>query len=264
MIGLILGTSEGKRILSLLNEFTDDIFISAASSYGGEIYSEFKYKAMNARPLAYEELKEALVESDVKVLIDASHPYALEITSNAMKACKELHIEYLRYERPSCVNDYEDCGLVKVVEDYDDLKEALSEIRGTILNTTGSRNLKKLVDMKLENRMVHRVLPSVKVLNECFDLGVDVADVIAMKGPVSKELNASFIREYDARAMLMKDSGMQGGTDLKIKACIECGIPAFVMGRKKTEYEMLFNTEEEAVEYAVSKYVTKRGGGIEN
>lgn len=37
MIGLILGTSEGKEILDLLNKFTDDILISTATQYNGEI-----------------------------------------------------------------------------------------------------------------------------------------------------------------------------------------------------------------------------------
>ena len=34
MIGFILGTSEGKKILSLMNNYTDNIAVSTATSYG--------------------------------------------------------------------------------------------------------------------------------------------------------------------------------------------------------------------------------------
>jgi precorrin-6A/cobalt-precorrin-6A reductase len=47
MIGLILGTSEGKRILSLLNKYTEDIFITTATAYGGELLKDYKYKILN-------------------------------------------------------------------------------------------------------------------------------------------------------------------------------------------------------------------------
>ncbi len=42
MIALILGTSEGREILSLLNKFTDNILISTATAYGGEILKNYK------------------------------------------------------------------------------------------------------------------------------------------------------------------------------------------------------------------------------
>ena len=40
MIGLILGTSEGKKLLSLINKYTEDIFVSTATEYGGELLKE--------------------------------------------------------------------------------------------------------------------------------------------------------------------------------------------------------------------------------
>jgi len=51
MIALILGTSEGREILSLLNKFTDNILISTATAYGGEILKNYKYKKLNTKPL---------------------------------------------------------------------------------------------------------------------------------------------------------------------------------------------------------------------
>lgn len=249
MIALILGTSEGREILSLLNKFTDNILISTATAYGGEILKNYKYKKLNTKPLNKKELSNMLKKNQVNILIDASHPYALEVTKNAREVSKDLNIEYVRYERPSSAEEFKGNKKVVFLEDYKDLNEALKNIKGNILNTSGSRNMDKILDLKLENRIIHRVLPSVKVLEDCFNLGVKVEDLMAIKGPISKELNKAFIKDYDAKALILKDSGPQGGTKEKILACLECDIYALVIRRKKINYEKEFNNIENLVEY---------------
>ncbi|EPY2272968.1 cobalt-precorrin-6A reductase [Clostridium sporogenes] len=252
MIALILGTSEGREILSLLNKFTDNILISTATAYGGEILKNYKYKKLNTKPLKKEELSNMLKENQVNILIDASHPYALEVTKNAREVSKDLNIKYVRYERPSSAEEFKENKKVVFLEDYKDLNETLKNIKGNILNTSGSRNMDKILDLKLENRIIHRVLPSVKVLEDCFNLGVKVEDLMAIKGPISKELNKAFIKDYDAKALILKDSGPQGGTKEKILACLECDIYALVIRRKKINYEREFNNIEDLVEYISS------------
>ncbi|MBC2582196.1 cobalt-precorrin-6A reductase [Clostridium sp. DJ247] len=254
MIGLILGTSEGREILSLLNNFTDDIFISTATEYGGEILKDYKYKYLNTTPLTLEELTRTLKEKGVKVLVDASHPYALEITKNSIKVCETLGIEYIRYERPSCAEKYRNEENVVTVRNYNELHEKIKHIEGNILNTTGSRNLDKILAMKLKNRIVHRVLPSVKVMQECFEYGIAVDNIVAIKGPIGYDLNCAFIKEYNAKAMILKDSGVQGGTEEKLKACIDNNIWAFIIDRQEKIYNNSFNDVELLVKYLYNSY----------
>jgi len=249
MIGLIVGTSEGKNILSGLNEFTEDIFISTATTYGAELLKDYKYKVFNMSPLDLVGLMQVIRNNDIKILIDASHPYALEITKNAMEACKIYGVHYVRYERPSILEKFIINENVIVVEDYDTLFIQLKRVKGNILNTTGSRNIDKLLSFNLKNRVIHRILPSVKVLEEILDLGVGVENIVAMKGPVGYELNCGFIKEYNAKAILMKDSGVQGGTEDKIKAAIDNNILAFIIGRKPMVYSEVFYSEVELVKY---------------
>ena len=251
MIGLILGTSEGRKILSLLNNHTEDIFVSTATEYGGEILKSYKYAYLNTKPLPFDELVDTLREKGVNKLVDASHPYAIEISKNAMKACEILNIEYIRYERPSSVEKFKGEKYIIEVKDYDELYDKLKNIEGNILNTTGSRNLDKILSMKLENRIIHRVLPSIKVMQECFDKGIKVEDLIAIKGPISYEFNCAFIKEYKANAMILKDSGVEGGTEEKLKSCIDNCIYALVVGRKSVEYKKAFYNVEDLVKYLV-------------
>ncbi len=249
MIGLILGTSEGKKILSMLNDFTEDIFITTATTYGGELLKDYKYKELNTKPLNKEELKEKIIKNKINILVDASHPYASEITSNAIEVCKQLKIKYIRYERPSVVKKYTQYEKLVWAKNYDELGEKLKNINGVILNTTGSRNVEKFKEFKLKNRIIHRVLPTVESIKKCIESGIAVEDILAVKGPVGKELNRAFIDEYSAKAIVMKDSGVQGGTEEKIEAAMESDIWIFVIERSSKNYEICFNDERNLVEY---------------
>lgn len=253
MIGLISGTSEGKNILSLLNNYTDDIFVSTATPYGGELLKDYKYKVLNTKPLTLEELVENLKTNKIILLIDASHPYAQVITENAIEACKKLNIDYVRYERPSVIDKFE--NKITKVKSYEDLYNKLLNIDGTILNTTGSVNIEKIITMNLKNRIVHRVLPSIEVIKKCFSLGVKTEDIIAIKGPISYDLNLSFIKEYNAKAIILKDSGVKGGTIEKIEAALDSGIKIFVIMRSGKQNISSFSSEEELVNYIVRKAI---------
>lgn len=249
MIGLILGTSEGKTILSKLNETTSDILISTATTYGGELLKDYKYKILNDRALSYEELKNLLIDNKVDIIVDASHPYALEISKTSMSIASELNIEYVRYERESTLKDFPKNSQIIEIEDYTDLKQALGNETGNILNTTGSRNLDKILNLQLPNRIVHRVLPSIKVMEECFNLGIKVEDLIFIKGPISYQFNCAFIKEYQGKVLLTKDSGPQGGTYEKIKAALDMGLKVIVIGRRNMDYGKTFSREDELVQY---------------
>ncbi len=252
MIALILGTKEGRDILSLLNKFTEDLFISTATKYGGELLKDYNFKIMNDKPLSKYEMINVFKKNKIKALIDASHPYALEVTKTCMEVSKELDIEYIRYERPSVLKEFKGEDKVITLESYEDLKDAISKIKGNILNTSGSRNIEKILNLNLENRIIHRILPSVKVLQKCLDLKIKVEDIIAIKGPITKELNDAFIKDYDGKALILKDSGKEGGTKEKILACLENNIYALVIKRKKVYYENQFNDVENLVSYIKS------------
>ena len=255
MIALILGTSEGRNILSLLNDFTDNILVSTATAYGGDILKTYKYKTLNTKPLDLSDLKEMLIRQGVSVLVDASHPYALDITKNCKEACTELGIKYLRYERPSISEKYLGRDKFITVNNYEELVHEISNIEelnspdSVILNTTGSRNIHKLMNIEAKSRIIHRVLPAEDIIKYCLDLGVTIEDIVAIKGPISYELNLGFISQYNAKAIILKDSGKQGGTEEKIQAAVHKNIYVFVIEREKQKFEHIFYNEEQLTQY---------------
>lgn len=253
MIGFILGTSEGKKILKMMNRHTDKIVVSTATEYGGELLKEYKVAHLNTKPLDKDGLIDLIKNFNITVLVDASHPYATEVSKNAMQSAKDSKIAYIRYEREGVLSSSDYKNIIKI-QGYNELKEVLEEIDGNILNTTGSRNIGNILKLNCRNRIIHRILPSSKILQEVLDLGVDVQDVIAIKGPVGYELNKGFIDQYNAKAIITKDSGTVGGTLEKLKSAIDRDIKLIVIDKPKMNYGDTFYNETELVEHLIKKY----------
>ena len=70
MIGFVLGTGEGRAILSHVNKYTDEIVVSTATEYGYEIYKEFKAKHFNYRPLNEDEFKDLITKFGIDTFVD--------------------------------------------------------------------------------------------------------------------------------------------------------------------------------------------------
>lgn len=253
MIGFILGTSEGRKIVELINKYTDNIAVSTATSYGGQLLSSYKIKDLNTEPLDKIGLSKWIKKNNIKVLVDGSHPYAQEVTKNAIECTKELNIDYVRYDRPGVLESIESDNIVRV-KNYDEAIEYFKKLNGNILNTTGGNNAAKFANIDFNYRVINRILPSVTVLQRLLDNGIRVKDIIAMQGPISCELEMGFIKQYDIKGILTKDSGIEGGCLEKYKAAENLGVKLIVIEKPKFDYDIQFNDPESLIDYLKDKY----------
>ena len=250
MIAFILGTKEGKEIVSLVNKYTEDIIISTATAYGGELLKELKYKDLNNKPLNLEEMEKWLLKNKVNILVDASHPYASEVTKNAIMCAKKLDVLYVRYERLGALQNESGDDVIRV-KDYEEVIYAIKNIDGNILNTSGGNNVEKFINIDFKYRIIHRILPSPKVLNKIVECGVKIKDIIALQGPITYELEKAFIKQYDIKAIITKDSGIEGGATEKFKAARESNAKIIIIERPKIKYDIEFNDEEKLVKFLI-------------
>ena len=253
MIGFILGTSEGRKILSGITKYTDNIAVSTATAYGGELLKEFNIKVLNTKPLNKEEMLHWIKSNKIELLVDASHPYAQEVTKTALECADELQIKFIRYERKGALEDIKDDNVLRV-KDYDEAIEIIKNIDGNVLNTTGGNNVIKFVNLDFNYRIIHRILPSPKVLNKIVEAKVSLKNIIAMQGPISYELEKAFIHQYSVKAILTKDSGIEGGALEKYKAAKAEAIKLIVIERPEFKGALSFYDEEELVYYIVNEY----------
>jgi precorrin-6A/cobalt-precorrin-6A reductase len=257
MIGFILGTSEGRKILALINKYTNEIAVSTATNYGGELLEEFNIKELNTKPLDKEEMLEWIKLNKIRVLVDASHPYAEIVTKNSLECANEFKIPFVRYERLGVLDDINSDDIIRV-RNYDEAMEVIKKIDGNILNTTGGNNVSKFVNLDFKYRIVHRILPSPKVLSKIVDAGISIKNIVAMQGPISYDLEKAFIKQYEIKGILTKDSGIEGGVLEKYKAVQESNIKLIVIERPKFTGDLIFNDVESLVEYLIKEYDLKQ------
>ena len=85
------------------------------------------------------------------------------------------------------------------------------------------------------NRFIYRILPALESIKIANKHHVSIKNIVAILGPFSKDYNKLMFSEYKSDYVVMKDSGVKGGTLEKIKACEELNIYPLIISREKEE-----------------------------
>ncbi len=249
MILIVAGTRDGRELTERLVETGSPVMASVVSSYGEQLLASCGERLrINDRPLDEQELRGCIREQGIHILVDASHPYAVNVSRNAMEACHREGIPYLRYERDITQITYKN---IHVAHSYEEAAALSSSLGRHIFLTTGSRNLEKFVQAKelADCVLTARVLPTSEVLSRCEELGLSPKQIIAMQGPFSKEMNLSMFQQCQAEVIVTKNSGIIGGTDTKIEAAKELGLPLVLIDRPVLSYDHVAHTYDEVIRF---------------
>ena len=230
-IFLIAGTEDGRKLAEFLSGKSFDVTASVVSDYG---------------PLDRDELEKILRVGDFNCLVDASHPYAKNISTNAIAATQAAQIFYVRYERAEVAFAYEK---IYHVDSYEEAAVKAAELGKNIFLTTGSRSLKIFVDMLKDCNLTARVLPTAEVLSQCESLGLTPKQIIAMQGAFSVELNVELFKHAGAEVIVTKNSGQTGGADTKLEAAQILNLPVVMIDRPKIFYPNLAATFDDVLKF---------------
>lgn len=238
MIFVAAGTQDGRELAGAILEAGYDVTASVVSQYGKSLLAAYPKMQVNDAPLDRTALEAYLAEHRVACFVDASHPYAENVSQNAMEACRACHVPYIRYERKETPTDY---ARLYRVTNYEEAANVAASLGDRIFLTTGSRRLhifRRSAALR-DKQLTVRVLPDSQVLRECEELGFTPKEIIAMQGPFSEALNAELYRKYGAEVVVTKNSGTVGGTDTKMAAAMSLGLPLVVIDRPVIAYDRL-------------------------
>ena len=258
MIFVAAGTQDGRELAGALLQAGYDVTASVVSSYGEKLLEQYPRLIINDKPLDEDALKDYIWQHDIRIFVDASHPYAANVSGNAMRACRATNIPYIRYERASVPVDYDKAYRV---ESYEEAANTAACLGTTVFLTTGSRNLKTFVlsDALKGHTIIARILPTAGVLKECEELGLTPKQIVAIQGPFSEELNIALYRQYGADVVITKNSGEIGGTDTKITAAKKLGLPVVLIDRPKLQYDVIAYTFEDVFEFVKKHFDGSEG-----
>lgn len=235
MILVLAGTLDGRQLGKFLREQGLQIAISVTSEYGAAL-AENCADIINHEALDENTLEKFVAEHQIETIVDASHPYAQNISILAMKVSAKKSLKYIRYERKE--NTFTDYEKIFFVDTIAAAAKQACILGKNIFLTTGSRALPEFcqyINLQ-EYNLTARVLPDPKVLAECMSLGLTPKNIVAMQGPFSPEFNKFMFLHYQAEVIIMKDSGQVGGTAEKILAAKELNINVVLITRPKINY----------------------------
>lgn len=210
-------------------------YVCVATEYGGTLMEESSHLSISTKRMDMSEMTELIEELSPEIVIDATHPYALEVGKNIRKACDETNTKHIRLLRASEDTAEEESGCI-YVDSVEEAVEYLKEKQGNIFVTTGSKELHKYTEIPdYKNRVTARVLSTLESVEICRNVGFEGKNLICMQGPFSKEINKAMLNMCDARYMVTKLSGKAGGYEEKLQAAIECGCKLLLVGRPVKE-----------------------------
>ena len=233
------GTTEGRKLIEYLKDKNIKIYLCVATEYGESLIEENENIKISSKRLNKEDMIELINKENFDLVIDSTHPYALEVSENIFLACKETKKEYLRLLRESEEENKEDIIYVNSVKEAVDF---LENTYGNILVTTGSKEISSFTCLKnYKERVFARVLSIPKVVEECSKLGFQGANLIAMQGPFTEEFNYALLKQINGKYLVTKESGTLGGFKEKINSAKRAGAKVVVIGRPKKEKGFSFN-----------------------
>jgi precorrin-6A/cobalt-precorrin-6A reductase len=236
MILVMAGTSDARELALQIKEAGYSLLTSVVTDNAAKGMEEAGLPVRSGR-LNENELAEFIRQGGIKMIVDASHPFAEEASRNAMAAAIHSSVPYIRYERESIL--YHNHPKLIFVDDYEQAAEVAAQKQGVIMLTTGSKTLKIFADRLLglpNTTLIARMLPRKDNMEKCEELGIEQKYIVAMQGPFTKELNAALYKQYNITLMITKESGKAGSVDEKLEAALELGIETVMIGRPSVNY----------------------------
>ena len=243
------GTTEGRALLAL----GLPCVYTVATEYGAELASGNPHAEVRAGRLDGDAMRRLLRETPIACVLDATHPYAVEVSRNACAAAQNAGVRYVRVLRAETSMEEE-----TTVRDLSEAARYLTGREGAILLTTGSKELEPFLVPELLSRIHVRVLPDPDVLARLETLGIPSDHVFAMQGPFSREANAAHLRQAGARYLVTKDGGPEGGMQEKLNAAREAGVEVVRIARPQEEGLPLHEVELLALQLMAEKHAQRQ------
>lgn len=253
MILVLAGTSESREIVADLHNNGWELLVSVVTEYGGELIAEPDLEVLQGS-LDRNSLVELIAAREINIIIDATHPFAAEISRLAIQVAAETEAVYLRFEREEIDTDgfagREGIYQVKSYQEAALQAAKLADSSERILLTIGSRRLEHFIE-EIDNwqkRLVVRFLPVRRFFldleRQCFRPG----NLIGMQGPCSREMNRAILKDYEISVLVTKASGRTGGLPAKIEAARELNIPVVLIERPEIDYPRVFHDYQKLME----------------
>ena len=221
MILVFGGTTEGRKTVEVLEE-GGKVFYYSTKTGEQDITLHNGQRIDGA--LDGEAMRAFCQEHDIRLIVDAAHPFASQLHQTIVRVCESLSIPTIRYERIYPPRD----SSITWIDDYADLLALTIHHSSftTLLATTGVQSIAKLKPLEAQGIKVYY-----RILNR------ESSIALALKQGASEEQLCYYEDPNDipvnAEAILLKESGLSGGFPEKVEAARAKGMKIIALKRPK-------------------------------
>lgn len=229
---IFAGTTEGRELAETLDAMDFSCEVCVATEYGREVMPEGRHLRVREGRMGEDEMEALMRQENYFAVVDATHPYAVEVTGHIRHSAARAGLPCLRLSRDTKTEQKkaEHVSDIRYADSAAECIRYLKELPGNILLTTGSKELSLyMAEPSLRDRLYVRILPGMESIAICKEQGLPGKQIIAMQGPFSEKLNEALIEQYKIGVLVTKESGQAGGFLEKIKAAEHTKIPVIVI-----------------------------------
>lgn len=245
---LIGGTTESAALAQEIAAFGLPCTVTVTTQAAESLYPNSPMLRIQVGRLDAAQVERFLQEQRIAAVLDASHPFAVEISKLAEQAAASRQIPYLRFERRA-VDDRKTNSRVIVLDSFDALVGGDYLHQQRVLLTVGYKALPLLQQWQDRSTLFARILPSVPSLEAAIAAGFSAERIIALRPPVTAQLEKALWRHWDISLVVTKASGVAGGEDVKRVVATELGIPLIVIKRPVVDYSQRTSDISIALEF---------------
>lgn len=245
---LIGGTTESATLAVAIACLGLPCIITVTTAAAEALYPKIPMLQTWVGRLNTEQIKQFLQQNQIAAVLDASHPYAVEISQMVIQATAEQQIPYLRFERPA-VDSQADNSQVIFLDSFETLLVGDYLYQQRVLLTVGYKALPLFVDWQERSTLFARILPAVASLEVAIASGFSSDRIIALRPPVNAELEKALWRHWEISLVVTKASGVAGGEDVKRLVAAELEVPLVIISRPVVEYPLQTSDFSAALEF---------------
>ena len=216
MILVFGGTTEGRKAVEVLEEAGSAYFYSTKT---GEQDITLHHGQRIDGALDEESMRAFCQEHDIRLMVDAAHPFASQLHQTIVLVSDSFHIPAIRYER---IYPPRDPSIVWI----DDYSEIPRDIQ-CLLATTGVQSISKLKPLEADGiKVYYRILDRDSSRVSALRQGAKEAQLCYYENP--KDI------PVEADAILLKESGVSGGFLEKVDAAKARGMRIIALKKPET------------------------------
>ena len=216
MILVFGGTTEGRKAVEVLEEGGSPYYYSTKT---GEQDLTLHHGQRIDGALDAEAMQNFCREHDIRLIVDAAHPFAAQLHQTIAEVSDALKIPAIRYERIFPERD----ACLEWLDSYDQVPHDIK----TLLATTGVQSITKLKPLEAAGvKVYYRILNRESSIALAQKQGATMEQLCYFEDPKNVPVEAD--------AILLKESGLSGGFQEKVDAAKAKGMRILILKRPET------------------------------